>query len=102
MQVISTNNNISAATVVDFEAAAQTIRCKSDLYYSLVRNRFFLPPLRDPMNTKYFLQGVLDGHYYCFHSDHLTGLIPVADPPSKEVLSLLLGDRMLDMIEMRP
>lgn len=80
--------------VIDYEQAGEFIRCKSDLRLACIRNRFFLPELRDPINTRYFLEGILTGHYWCFHSDDVQGLIPVADPPSKEDLSNLLHARM--------
>ena len=88
--------------VVNLDVAAETIRCKDDLYDSLVRNRYFLPSKKDPLCTVYFLQGVFSGEYWCFNSADVKRLIPVADPPSREYLSTTLADRMVDLAEGRP
>ena len=82
--------------------AAESIRCKKDLYDSLLRSRYHLPPIKDPLNTVYFLKGIVSGEYWCFNAADVVTLIPVADPPPRELLSELLADRMLQLSLTRP
>ena len=88
--------------VASLEVAAERIRCKEDLYNSLLRNKFFLPPKKDPFNTVYFMQGVFNGDYWCFNSSDVKALFPVADPPSRELLATILATQMHALKHTRP
>ena len=60
----------------------------------MLRNQFIMPPLTDSLVTLTWMEAVLEGSYWCLHSDQVRGLKVCADPPAKKDLAAILGDAL--------
>ena len=58
---------------------------------ALIRNRFLVPPLKDPIMTVAFMKGVLNEEFFVLKQEMVTNVRQCADPPPKNELSEMVA-----------
>ena len=81
--------------MISIHDAESHIQQKPDLHDSLIRNSYFIPPLKSSGCTLKYLVGVKRGEFWCPRYEHVK-LRPCPMPPSKkyifsELIRLLNG-----------
>ena len=69
---------------------------KDELWALCCRNGYLMPPRRDAINTRDWMQGVKDRVYWCLKSSEVHTLKPCADPPSRQRIAEILVERMIN------
>ena len=49
-----------------------------------------MPPFKDAIITREFMQGIVDGRYWCLRSSDITNYRVCAEPPNKKDLGEML------------
>ena len=76
--------------------AAYLIPNKKAFHTALVRNKFMVPPLKDPLVTVAFMKGVLNGRYFLLKQEQVEHTRQCADKPPKGELADLVADVLLN------
>ena len=67
------------------------------LYECCQRNQFILPPLRDALVTREFMEGAMRNEYWCLKAEHIHTYRVCADPPGKRELADMVCEAIANM-----
>ena len=75
---------------VTVEQAQAVVPDKKSYYSVMLRNQVVMPPISDAIVTREFMQGIVDGRYWCLRSADITTYRVCAEPPNKKDLGEML------------
>lgn len=81
--------------MISASQVALVVRCKKTLYRGIIRKGWCLPPYKDPLITKKYLVGIIDGTYWCLKKENRVLYQQVAEEPTKPILAKMLKKEML-------
>ena len=76
--------------LISVEQAQAVVPDKKAFYSAMLRNQVVMPPYTDAIVTREFMQGVVDGRYWCLRSADITTFRVCAEPPNKKDLGEML------------
>ena len=76
--------------------AAYLVPNKKAFHAALVRNRYMVPPCKDPLMTVKFMKGVLAKEFFLLRCEQVTNIRLCADPPPKQELAEMVADALLN------